>query len=59
VLGSRHHYLWHDEGWFVLAVVLDFFNREIVGWSLREQLTAMLACEALRMACSRRHRSPG
>jgi putative transposase len=57
--GADITYLWTDEGWLYLAVVLDFFNREIVGWSLREQLTATLACEALRMACSRRHPQPG
>ena len=57
--GADITYLWTDEGWLYLAVVLDFFNREIVGWSLREQLTATLACEALRMAYSRRQPQPG
>ena len=27
-------YLWTDEGWLYLAIVLDLFNREVVGWSL-------------------------
>ena len=25
-------YLWTDEGWLYLAIVLDLFNREVVGW---------------------------
>jgi transposase InsO family protein len=24
-------YIWTDEGWLYLAVVLDLFNREVVG----------------------------
>jgi len=28
-------YLWTDEGWLYLAIVLDLFNREVVGWSLK------------------------
>ena len=28
-------YLWTDEGWLYLAIVLDLFNREVVGWSLQ------------------------
>ncbi|KAF3999474.1 transposase InsO family protein [Glaciimonas immobilis] len=25
-------YLWTDEGWLYLAIVLDLFNREVIGW---------------------------
>jgi len=57
--GADITYLWTDEGWLYLAVVLDFFNREIVGWSLNEQLSAALACDALSMACARRRPPPG
>ncbi|MET3119718.1 transposase InsO family protein [Undibacterium sp. GrIS 1.8] len=28
-------YLWTDEGWLYLEIVLDLFNREVIGWSLR------------------------
>ena len=28
-------YLWTGEGWLYLAIVLDLFNREVVGWSLK------------------------
>ena len=53
--GADITYIWTDEGWLYLAVVLDFFNREIVGWSLKEELSSSLACDALSMAwCGRR-----
>jgi transposase InsO family protein len=29
-------YIWTDEGWRYLAVVLDLFNREVVGWRCSE-----------------------
>ncbi|MBN9124129.1 MAG: hypothetical protein J0I60_05285 [Nitrosospira sp.] len=28
-------YLWTNEGWLYVAIVLDLFNREAVGWSLK------------------------
>jgi putative transposase len=57
--GADITYLWTDEGWLYLAVVMDFFNREIVGWSLKEQLTADLVVDALAMAWFRRRPEPG
>jgi transposase InsO family protein len=42
------------EGGLYLAVLMDLFSRMIVGWALRERLTASLAIEALRMALQRR-----
>lgn len=57
--GADITYVWTDEGWLYLAVVLDFFNREIVGWSLKPDLSAKLACDALSMAWFRRRPAPG
>jgi transposase InsO family protein len=37
-----------------LAVVLDLFNREIVGWSIKARMTADIVVEALTMAWFRR-----
>jgi putative transposase len=31
-------YLWTDEGWLYLAIVLDLFHREVVGWSLKPRM---------------------
>lgn len=43
-------YIWTREGWSYLCVVLDIFNRQVVGWSLSARLTADLALSALRKA---------
>ena len=32
--------LWTDEGWLYLAIVLDLFNREVVGWSIKRKRPA-------------------
>lgn len=52
-------YIWTDEGWLYLAVVLDLFNREIVGWSLKSRMTTDIVCDALTMAWFRRKPAPG
>lgn len=43
-------YLWTDEGWLYLAIVLDLFNREVIGWSLKPRMTTDLVIDALTMA---------
>ena len=52
-------YVWTDEGWLYLAVVLDLFNREIVGWSIKPRMTADIVVDALTMAWFRRKPTPG
>lgn len=52
-------YIWTDEGWLYLAVVLDLFNREIVGWSIKPRMTADIVIDALTMAWFRRRPAPG
>ena len=52
-------YIWTDEGWLYLAVVLDLFNREIVGWAIKERMSADIVTDALTMAWFRRHPEPG
>jgi transposase InsO family protein len=52
-------YLWTEEGWLYLALVLDLFNREVVGWSLKPRMTADLVTDALTMAWFRRKPQPG
>ena len=44
-------YLWTDEGWLYLAVIIDLFSRQVVGWSMAERMTADLVCDALRCEC--------
>lgn len=57
--GADITYIATDEGWLYLAIVLDFFNREIVGWALKDRLTADLATDALTMAWFRRRPGAG
>ncbi len=52
-------YLWTDEGWLYLAIVLDLFNREIVGWSLKPHMTTDIVTDALTMAWFRKRPTPG
>ena len=59
VWASDITYLWTDEGWLYLAIVLDLFNREVVGWSLKPRMTADIVTDALTMAWFRRKPSPG
>lgn len=43
-------YLWTQQGWLYLAVVIDLFSRKVVGWSMSSRLKANVVCDALRMA---------
>jgi putative transposase len=52
-------YLWTDEGWLYLSIVLDLFNREVVGWSLKPRMTADIVTDALTMAWFRKRPAPG
>jgi putative transposase len=52
-------YLWTDEGWLYLAVMIDLFSRQVVGWAMAERMTADLVCDALKMAIFRRKRPKG
>jgi putative transposase len=48
-------YVWTTEGWLYLAVVLDLFSRQIVGWSMNSSMSRTLVMDALRMAVWRRN----
>lgn len=47
-------YVWTDEGWVYLAVIMDLYSRAIVGWSMYQRMTQHLVCDALTMALFRR-----
>ena len=47
------------EGWLYLAVVLDLFDRSVVGWSMQNHMQTELVSDALRMAYSRRRPEAG
>jgi transposase InsO family protein len=48
-------YIPTDEGWLFLAVVIDLFSRQVVGWSMRADMTRDIVIDALRMAWFKRH----
>ncbi len=52
-------YIWTDEGWLYLAVVLDLYSRAIVSWSIDERMTSKLVGDALWMPWWRRLRPKG
>jgi putative transposase len=47
-------YIWTEEGWLYLAVVMDLYSRMVVGWALSERMTSKLVIDALQMALWRR-----
>ena len=52
-------YIWTQEGRLYLAIVLDLFNREVVGWSIKPKMTADIVTDALTMAWFRSRPAPG
>jgi len=52
-------YIWTWEGWLYLAVILDLFSRQIVGWSINTMMTKELVLAALRQAIDRRKPDAG
>ena len=59
VWASDITYVWTKEGWLFLAVIVDLFSRQIVGWSLDKTMTRELVLAALRQACFRRKPGTG
>ena len=47
------------EGWLYLAVIIDLFSRQVVGWSMQSHMKAGLVTDALRMAWFRRRPEAG
>lgn len=47
-------YIWTEEGWVYLAVVIDLYSRAVMGWSIQRTMTRQLVCDALMMALWRR-----
>ena len=47
-------YLWTEQGWAFLAVILDLYSRRVVGWSLQNHMQTGLTLSALQMALGQR-----
>ena len=54
VWGTDITYLWTQEGWVYLAVVIDLYSRRIVGWSMDRRMKQALVIRALMMAINLR-----
>ncbi len=52
-------YVWTNEGWLYLCIILDLFSRRVVGWSMDNNLRAELVLDALKMAVRARNPKPG
>lgn len=52
-------YIWTQEGWLYLAIVIDLFSRKVIGWSMSSRMKAGLACDALKMALWQRRPGHG
>jgi transposase InsO family protein len=52
-------YIWTMEGWLYLAVILDLFSRQVVGWAMSDRLKSGFVIEALRQAIGRRNPDSG
>ncbi len=59
VWGVDITYLWTQEGWLYLAVVIDLFSRKVVGWAIDRRMTTTLVSDALTMAVWRRRPPKG
>ena len=52
-------YIATEEGWLFLAVVIDLFSRQVVGWSMQPDMRRNLVIDALEMARFRRNPDKG
>jgi putative transposase len=59
VWASDITYMWTAGGWLYLAVILDLFSRQVVGWSMNKRITKKLVIDALRMGVWRRRPDAG
>ena len=51
--------MWTDEGWSYLAVIIDLFSRQVIGWAMDQRMTADLVGDALQMALWKRKHPKG
>lgn len=52
-------YIHTQEGWLYLAVVIDLYSRQVVGWSMAEHMRTKLVNDALLMAIWKRKPAKG
>jgi len=52
-------YVGTREGWLYLAAIEDLYSRRVVGWAMKERMTADLVITAMKMALTGRRPEPG
>ena len=52
-------YIWTNEGWLYLAVILDLYSRRVIGWAVSNRMKRDLAIRALDMAVALRQPPEG
>src|SRR3954471_18646522 len=52
-------YVWTNQGWAYVAVILDLFSRAVVGWAIDTSLATRLPLAALHAAIKRRRPNAG
>jgi putative transposase len=52
-------YIWTLEGWLYLAVILDLYSRQVVGWAMSDRLTSDFVIKALNQSIGRREPGTG
>tara|TARA_R110000751_G_scaffold1714_6_gene6206 strand:+ start:2846 stop:3703 length:858 start_codon:yes stop_codon:yes gene_type:complete len=52
-------YVWTQEGWLYLAVILDLHSRRVIGWAVSNRMKRDLAIRALNMAIALRRPPKG
>ena len=51
--------VWTLESWLYVAVFIDLFSRQVVGWAIDDHMRTSLCLNALQMAFWRRKSEPG
>jgi transposase InsO family protein len=52
-------YVWTLQGWLYVAVIIDLFSRQVVGWAMDNHMRTSLCVNALQMAYWRRKPAKG
>ena len=52
-------YIWTKAGWLYLSVIIDVFNRGVIGWSMSKYIKKQLVIDALLMAIFRKNPGKG
>jgi len=52
-------FLWTQDGWLYLCVIIDLYSRKVVGWSLADHMRTSLVTDAFLMAVTLRQPPKG